>query len=201
MRVSAGAGLHGVRDGMRDTVGSVGAAIGYSRGMRFSIWFGLGSKLSIAGAILLSCGGAAPEATSPDGESASGGATDDANSPERRCLLEARAERSPSADAPERIEVSHILVRHAELDDPRGATRSPGQACLRALEALKALEGGASWSEAVSQYSDSKSDSLGRVARDDLSPAFGNAAFALEVEQLSYVVESDRGFHVILRTD
>jgi hypothetical protein len=115
-------------------------------------------------------------------------------------MEEAAAERSPGEDAPGRIEVSHILVRHAELEDPRGATRSPGQACLRALEALKALEGGADWAETVAEYSDSKSDSLGRISPDDVSPSFGNAAFALDVDQLSYVVESDRGYHVILRT-
>ncbi len=117
----------------------------------------------------------------------------------QKCLADARAEREPGADAPTRIEVRHILIRHAELADPRGATRSPEQACLRALQALEELEGGAGWDEVSDKYNDSKNDSLGRVSADDLTPEFANAAFALEENQLSYVVETDRGFHIILR--
>jgi parvulin-like peptidyl-prolyl isomerase len=70
---------------------------------------------------------------------------------------------------------------------------------LRALEALRALEGGASWSSAVADYNDAADDALGRVTREELTPSFAEAAFSLEVDQLSYVVETDRGFHVILR--
>ncbi len=116
-----------------------------------------------------------------------------------QCLEAARAEREPRSDAPAKIELRHILVRHAELADPRGAIRSPEEACLRALEALQALEGGASWSSVSGEYNDAKDDSLGRVSMDELAPEFANAAFALERNQLSYVVETDRGFHIILR--
>lgn len=92
-----------------------------------------------------------------------------------------------------------ILVRHRELTRPEGATRSPEEACLRALDAIERLENGAEWSTVAQEFSDAKTDDLGRVARDELSPAFADAAFELESGQLSYVVESDRGFHVILR--
>jgi parvulin-like peptidyl-prolyl isomerase len=51
----------------------------------------------------------------------------------------------------------------------------------------------------MAKFSDSKSSSLGRVALEDLSPGFAEAAFALDVDTVSYVVESDRGFHIILR--
>lgn len=143
--------------------------------------------------VCIACGAAAPEtaktAAAPELDKGA------------QCLEDARAPREPAADAPPKIEVAHILVRHVELADPRGSTRTPKQACLRALEALEHLKQGQDWSEVVKQYSDSKQDALGRVSRDELSPRFGDAAFALKVNQLSYVVESDRGFHIILRKD
>jgi parvulin-like peptidyl-prolyl isomerase len=135
------------------------------------------------------CGGASP-AQEPSSATLSPGA---------RCLEDARAERTPEAQAPRRVTVSHILVRHAELADPQGAKRSPEAACLRALAALEGLQKGATWDATVKEYSDSKSSDLGEISREDVTPAFGAAAFELEVNQLSYVVETDRGFHVILR--
>lgn len=146
---------------------------------------------------LVACGGGAEPAATPDTDTAS---ADGASEPRgKACLADARAPRVPSPDAPGKIEVSHILVRHAELKEPRGATRSPEQACLRALDALQALQSGADWDETMAKFSDSKSSSLGRVALEDLSPGFAEAAFALDVDTVSYVVESDRGFHIILR--
>jgi len=123
---------------------------------------------------------------------------------EAACLEDAGAERTAPTDAPERISASHILVRHQELKRPEGATLSRGQACLRALQALEALQGGAAWGDAVQEFSDSgKSNAgdLGTVAQSDLTPRFASAAFNLAVDELSYVVETDRGFHVILRTE
>ena len=100
--------------------------------------------------------------------------------------------------------MSQIVVRHAELAHPDGATRTRGQACLRALEALTKLKDGAKWDDVVKEYSDSpgpSAGSLGSVTKEDLDPSFAAAAFALDVNEVSYVVESYRGFHVIMRTD
>lgn len=126
-------------------------------------------------------------------------AEDGTNSAGAQCLKDANAPRTPPPGAPDRIEVRQILVRHRELARPEGATESREQACLLALEALHQLEGGAEWATVVENFSDASSDDLGRVSRDELSPAFANAAFELGSGELSYVVESDRGFHVILR--
>lgn len=118
----------------------------------------------------------------------------------RECLTDASTPIDRPPNAPARIEVRHILVRHSELTDPKGASRTKQAACLQALEALQALQSGTvEWSAAVAKYGDSKDDDLGRVSADELDPAFAGAAFSLEVDQLSYVVETPRGFHVILR--
>jgi len=92
-------------------------------------------------------------------------------------------------------------VRHSELKDPVGAVRKPEAACLRALEALSKLKGGGEWEPVAAEFSDSKTSDLGQISKDDVTPAFAAAAFELDVNQLSYVVATDRGFHVIVRLE
>ena len=154
---------------------------------------------------LASCGGGAATAKSASGaEDAAGPGEARADSPGAQCIADANAARDRRADEPGRIGLSHILVRHAELQRPLGATRSREQACLQAIEALDALQGGSEWNDAVERLSDAADSThggLGTVSRDDLPAALADAAFALEVDELSYVVESDRGFHILLRTE
>jgi parvulin-like peptidyl-prolyl isomerase len=95
-------------------------------------------------------------------------------------------------------------VRHADLRRPEGATRSRAEACLRAEEAREKLLAGAEWAEIVQSHSDAgqaTGGSLGQVSKEDLEPSFANAAFALGAGELSHVVETERGFHVIVRTE
>lgn len=152
----------------------------------------------------LGCASKPPVASNPDAPAdVEGGAP----GPERECLARASGEHPKKPDEPTRIGLRHILVRHADSTRADASvTRTRGQACLRALEALKALEAGTEWDQAVAQYSDeqgaaTRHGSLGSLTRDDLNPAFADAAFELEPDQLSYVVESPAGFHVILRVE
>jgi len=145
---------------------------------------------------LVGCGGSQSKGSSHGKASASDKVQD--------CLTAAAAHPEPKAKASERISVSHILVRHAELARPEGATRTRGQACLRALKALNELKDGAAWADVVQAYSDApgpNNGALGRVSQEDLDPSFAAAAFSLDVSEVSYVVESFRGFHVIMRTE
>lgn len=131
-------------------------------------------------------------------------AASEADSPGAKCVADAAAPRAPADDAPPRIGVSHILIRHQDLQRPQGATRTREEACLLALEALRAVEESGDWNAAVERYSDSGKSSggeLGRISKDEVEANFANAAFSLDVQQLSYVVETDRGYHIILRTD
>lgn len=149
---------------------------------------------------MAACGASQPTGAVPKTDAA-------ASSAERECLEQANGEHPRKPDEPVRIGLRHILVRH--VDSTRAdasVTRTRGAACLRAREALQALQAGTEWDEAVARFSDEKGaatrhGSLGSLTRDDLDPAFANAAFELEPDQLSYVVESPAGFHVILRVD
>lgn len=148
--------------------------------------------------LVVACGGAPaapPTAASKPSASAS---------PADECLAEAAAPRTPKKHAPEKIGVSHILVRHRELARPEGATRTRAEACLRAREAREKLLAGAEWDEVVKQYSDAgeaTGGKLGSVSKGELDATFANAAFALEAGELSHVVETPRGFHVIARSE
>ncbi len=119
-----------------------------------------------------------------------------------QCIEEANVPRVPSTEAPERIDVAHIVVRHAGLRDAGDVYRTREEACLRAREARQKLLGGADWDTVFKEYSDAKGATQGvlyDVTQGSLEPAFAGAAFSLAVDELSYVVETKRGFHVIWR--
>lgn len=142
----------------------------------------------------LACGGA--------GRGADGAGADGTDA----CLLLAGAPRkAPAADAA-RIGVRHVLVKWSGARKPApGLTRSRVDACRRAIEARDAIVGGAlDFDGAVAKYSDepgatSRSGLVGSVVPGEVDPAFAGAAFELERGQMSDVVESPSGFHLILR--
>lgn len=145
---------------------------------------------------LTACGGGAkkPAASERDAMLAS--------DPGIRCVDDAKVQLTPPTDAPERIDVAHIVVRHAALRDSGGATRTREEACLRANEARQKLLEGGDWDAVFEEYSDAKGATSGvlyDVTQGSLEPAFAGAAFSLKVDELSHVVETRRGFHVIWR--
>jgi NIMA-interacting peptidyl-prolyl cis-trans isomerase 1 len=108
---------------------------------------------------------------------------------------------------PDRIRVKHVLVRYdGAKNAPATVTRTRGQACLRAEEALSKLKEGTSFAEVVALYSDesgaaAREGSIGTIERTDVAPAFADAAFELKVKEVSEVVETAFGFHLILRVE
>jgi peptidyl-prolyl cis-trans isomerase NIMA-interacting 1 len=154
------------------------------------------------------CGASAPPAApaSPPAGAEVGGSALEARGV---CLGEvdaaAAARAAPAASA--RATFRHVLVKHIDAKNPvDGVTRARGEACLRAKEARLAMMNGLSFDEAVAQFSDepgaaTRAGSVGEVTPGDLDPAFAAGAFELERGQVSDVVESPSGFHLILRAD
>ncbi|WP_438030052.1 peptidylprolyl isomerase [Sorangium sp. So ce233] len=158
---------------------------------------------ALGAALATACGApqtppaAAPDSAAPAEASAPNAAA---------CLAAATAKREARADEPPRIGVKHILVRHAGAERADGTTRTREEACLRAMEARDKIRGGADFGEVVAAYSEeagaaSRGGSLGTIERADVLPPFADAAFELDIHQLSDVVETRYGFHVIFRTE
>jgi peptidyl-prolyl cis-trans isomerase NIMA-interacting 1 len=122
--------------------------------------------------------------------------------PGMQCLVDAEVVRRAPADAPERIDVAHILVRHAGVKDAGDVTRTREEACLRAIEAREKLFAGGEWDAVYAEYSDAKGATQGAlydVTEGSLDQQFAGAAFSLKVDELSHPVETKRGFHIIWR--
>jgi len=122
--------------------------------------------------------------------------------PGLQCLHDADIVRHAPADAPERMDLAQIVVRHAGVKDAGAVTRTREQACLRAVEAREKLFGGREWEAVYAEYSDAKGATVGAiydVTQDSLDPQFAAAAFSLQVDELSHPVETKRGFHIIWR--
>jgi NIMA-interacting peptidyl-prolyl cis-trans isomerase 1 len=144
---------------------------------------------------LVACGGGQSEAERPKTEPLSAA---------EKCFRDANVKQVPPIDAPQRIDVVHIVVKH---DQVKGAikeniSRTREEACLRALEARKLLLSSNDWEAGYKKYSDgggATEGALHDIAQGDVDKSFSNAAFSLKVDELSYVVETPRGFHIILR--
>jgi parvulin-like peptidyl-prolyl isomerase len=112
---------------------------------------------------------------------------------------------SAPAKVPDAIAAQHILVAYkgAKAADKK-ITRSKADAKKRAEEVLAKAKSGTDFSSLVAEYSDDpgskeRQGSLGKFTRDKMTKPFSDAAFALGVDQISDVVETDFGFHVIKR--
>jgi len=115
--------------------------------------------------------------------------------------VEAESEEAP----PESIAAQHVLVAY------RGATRAPKDVKRTKAEAKKLAEevrekalAGTDFSELAGEYSDdpggkANRGNLGKFKRESKVKRFSDAAFQLKVGQVSEVVETEFGYHVIKR--
>lgn len=118
----------------------------------------------------------------------------------------ATAERAKLASQPQQVTARHVLVMHqASRAKPESVVRTRDEARARAQECLRKLREGADFTKLVEQYSDEpgaaeRGGDLGSFGRDVMVQAFTDAAFALKVGEISEVIETPYGFHVIQRT-
>lgn len=161
---------------------------------------GLALPLALA-STSVACGGAAPPAAPPSSTTAA------ADSPAAKCLAIASAPREKKAGEPAKVTVKHVLVKYkGSKRAPETVTRSREEACLRAQEARTKLEGGVSFGDVVKEYSEepgaaTREGSLGAIGRAEVASPFADAAFELGPGEVSHVVETDFGFHVIQRSE
>jgi peptidyl-prolyl cis-trans isomerase C len=102
---------------------------------------------------------------------------------------------------PERVRASHILI--AVNKDDADAVRAQKKA--EAVRILKEIKKGADFAEAARKYSGdpnkAQGGDLGYFERGRMVPEFEKAAFALKTGQLSGIVETQFGYHIIKVTD
>ncbi|WP_437620963.1 peptidylprolyl isomerase [Sorangium sp. So ce1151] len=111
------------------------------------------------------------------------------------------------ASQPKQIGARHILVMHeGSKSKPEGVRRTRDEARARAQEALLKIRGGQSFEQAVTEYSDEpgageRGGDLGVFERGVMVKGFSDVAFALKVGEVSEIVETPFGFHIIKRTE
>lgn len=113
----------------------------------------------------------------------------------------------PAAAAPTRITARHVLIQWMGAEQaPSSVVRSKDQAFSVAQEVLRRARAGEDFARLAIEYSDepnagSRGGSLGRFGHGQMVPAFEQAAFQLKVGEISDIVETPFGFHVIQRTE
>jgi len=107
---------------------------------------------------------------------------------------------------PTSIAASHFLVMYkGSMRAPETVTRTKDEAKARALEGLAKVKKGEDFAKVVGEYSDEpgaaqRGGALGDFTADRMVKPFSDAAFNLKVGQISGLVETPFGFHVIKRT-
>ncbi|HYM78095.1 MAG TPA: peptidyl-prolyl cis-trans isomerase [Candidatus Dormibacteraeota bacterium] len=104
---------------------------------------------------------------------------------------------------PEQVKVSHILIK-TPLPGQDGKVDEKGtaEAQRRAEDLLKQLKGGAKLEDLAKKYSEDpgsakQGGSLGWIGKGQTVPEFEKAAFSLPKGQISDLVKSSYGFHII----
>ncbi len=105
-----------------------------------------------------------------------------------------------NSDQSQEIRASHILVATGKLDE-----KGKANAKVKVEELLRQIRNGGSFEELAKTYSDCPSKTnggdLGYFKRGKMVKEFEDAAFALDIGEISDVVETVYGYHIIQVTD
>lgn len=115
----------------------------------------------------------------------------------------------PAAPPPEEAKVaaSHVLIQYkGSMRSAPTVTRSKEEAKKLAAEVLAKAKKGQDFAGLAKQYSDEpgakdRAGALGKFGKGQMVKPFSEAAFALKPGEISGLVETDFGFHVIKRTE
>ena len=103
----------------------------------------------------------------------------------------------------EQVTASHILIMHEE-SSRSSETRSKDEAKTLINSVKKKVESGEEFATLASEFSDCPSGknggSLGNFGRGQMVKAFEDAAFTLNVGEVSDIVETEFGYHLIQRS-
>jgi parvulin-like peptidyl-prolyl isomerase len=116
------------------------------------------------------------------------------------------AQRKQRQVEPKEISARHILVMHDEsVQKPPNVHRTKEEARERAQQCLERVRAGEDFVKLVTECSDEpgaveRGGNLGTFKREVMVEQFANAAFALKVGEVSELVETQFGFHIIQRT-
>jgi peptidyl-prolyl cis-trans isomerase C len=112
---------------------------------------------------------------------------------------------SENAKQLERVRASHILIKPDTTDPNTDPNEAKAAALAKAQDLLKQIKNGADFAELAkansSCPSSAKGGDLNFFSRGQLVPPFEEAAFALKVGQVSDIVETRIGYHIIKVTD
>jgi peptidyl-prolyl cis-trans isomerase C len=98
----------------------------------------------------------------------------------------------------ERIRASHVLIRVS----PNASKENRDAALNKIKDVQKQLKGGADFGDLAKKYSEDpgskdRGGDLGYFSKGDMVPEFEKAAFPLNVGQVSDIVSTDFGYHII----
>jgi parvulin-like peptidyl-prolyl isomerase len=106
----------------------------------------------------------------------------------------------------EEFGAKHLLVQYkGSMRAAPTVTRTEDEAKARAIEAMKKAKGGTKFEDVVKEYSDepgagARGGDLGKFKKGQMVPEFQAAVEKLKVGEVSDLVKTPFGYHVILRT-
>ncbi len=115
------------------------------------------------------------------------------------------SENQKEFETPDQVRASHILIDLKPTAANVDPNEAKAQAQAKAQNLLEQIKGGADFAELAKTHSScpssAKGGDLGFFGRGDMVEPFEKAAFSLEPGQISDVVETKFGYHIIKLTD
>ena len=117
-----------------------------------------------------------------------------------------KSKNNPVVELPDEISASHILISYKGADRADSKITRSKQAARKEAERIRGLitNGGKDFADMAKKHSDGpsgpKGGDLGSFKFEVMAQPFSEAAFDLNIDEVSEVVETGFGFHIIKRT-